>query len=426
MEAGLGDVEITVQSLLDCLKKKSQPKQFAPSIHRVGSILKDHNTSSYKPRIVSIGPLHREDENLKAGEVEKVNHVFSLLSRLDSTHDETLQACTQKVNASIDQIRSCYAETISYNNIELTKMMVIDGCFILEYLYRATKPKESNLGNMTFVQFTIFDLVLLENQIPFLVLQHIFDCTISKFDQTASLINMIHPILEHVNPFAEHKLKTSSNTTHHHILGLLHECFQYENDTSLELLKPRVPSAVELDRAGVNFKRAQHTEWPLMMKVKSRRLPCFSFSWGKPTLTMPVLWITDSTELVLRNLIAYEQYSDAFGYITSYAYAIDMLIDTQEDIAKLVESKVLVNYIGSNEEAADMINNLCKDVCFIDFFYSKQWVEMNRHYNSYWSRNLAWLRRNYFINPWNSISLVAAIILFTLTLVQTIFTVNPA
>ncbi|XP_076895477.1 UPF0481 protein At3g47200-like [Bidens hawaiensis] len=187
-------------------------------------------------------------------------------------------------------------------------MMVIDGCFILEYFYRATNPEESNLGNMTFVQFTVFDLVLLENQIPFLFLQHIFDCTISKFDQTASLINTIHPVLEHVNPFAEHKLKTSSNTTHHHILGLLHECFQYENATSSEFPKSRVPSALELGRAGVNFKRAQHAEWPLMMKVKSRRLPCFSCSWGKPTLTMPVLWINDFTELVLRNLIAYEHF----------------------------------------------------------------------------------------------------------------------
>ncbi|XP_076895475.1 UPF0481 protein At3g47200-like [Bidens hawaiensis] len=318
-DAGLEDVHISVQSLLKCIKKgENQAKQSSPTIYMVPSTVKDHNLTCYKPRLVSIGPLHREEENLQAGEGEKAVHVFSLLSRVNSMQEETLQACALKVNASINQIRSCYAETIAYNNAELTKIMVMDGCFILEFLYRITKREKSNLGNMMFIQFTIYDLVLLENQIPFLVLQHIFECTISKFDQTASLINLIHAVLEQVNPFKEHKLKSSSSTAHHHILGLLHECFQYENATSSEFPNSRFPSAVELDRAGVNFKRVRDTEWPLVMEVKLCRLPCFSCSWGKPTLIMPVLDINDFTGLVLRNLIAYEQFSDNITqYITS-------------------------------------------------------------------------------------------------------------
>ncbi|KAI3809866.1 hypothetical protein L1987_19469 [Smallanthus sonchifolius] len=206
---------------------------------------------------------------------------------------------------------------------------------------------------MMFVQFTMLTL-LLENQIPFIVLEGIFECTISKFDQTAILIDVIHAVLEHVNPFKENKLKRtfSSNTTrhhhhNHHILSLLHQCYEYQDAKSSEFSNSRFPSAVELDRAGVSFKRARDTEWPLVMEVKLRRFPYFSFSWGKPTLIMPELDINDFTELVLRNLIAYEQFSaNVTQYITSYAMAMDMLIDTQEDIAKLVESKVLVNHIG--------------------------------------------------------------------------------
>ncbi|XP_076930912.1 UPF0481 protein At3g47200-like [Bidens hawaiensis] len=378
------DVKHTVDGLLKCLERlKSQTKPSAPSIYRVASFLKDHNPSFYNPRVVSIGPLHREDENLQAGEEEKVNHMISLLNRLEDPRssevkkkprqEKTLKACTKKVNDSIDQIRSCYAETIRYKNNELAKMMVIDGCFILEYLYRATNPKESYLSNMTFVQFAVCDLVLLGNQIPFLVLQHIFDCTVSKLDQTASLIDMIHAaVLKKVNPFIKCKLETISNTTHHHILGLLHECYRYEDAKSSKFLNSRFPSAVELDRAGVSFKRVRDTEWPLTMEVKSRKLPFFSFSWGRPTLIMPVLEINDITGLVLKTLIAYEQYSNVTQYVISYAFAIDTLIDSQEDIAKLVESKILVNHIGSNQEAAYMINSLCKDVYWRDLFYFDQ------------------------------------------------------
>ncbi|KAM0060991.1 hypothetical protein Hdeb2414_s0004g00130691 [Helianthus debilis subsp. tardiflorus] len=430
-QVGLGDVDVIVNRLIERLEKgKNQTKLSSPSIYMVPRTFRNQNKNSFKPQMVSIGPLHRKDENLQASEEEKATHVVSLLSRLDSTQKETLQACARMVNASIDQIRSCYAEAISYNNIELAEMMVMDGCFILEFLYRIKKCEESKMGNMLFVQFTFYDLVLLENQIPFRVLNDIFECTISKFDQTTSLIDVIHVAIEHVNPFKEHKLKSSSNPTHHHILGLLHECYQYQYQEakSLEFSNSRFPSAVELDRAGVNFNRVRDTEWPLVMEVKKYRLPCFSFPWGRPTLIMPVLDVNDFTELVLRNLIAYElMYSKhIFQYVTSYAIAMDMLIDNEEDIAKLVKSKVLVNNIGSNQEAANMINSICKEVALRDFFYSDQWKELNHHYNGYWPKYIAWLRRTYFNNPWNIIALLAGVFLFVLAVLQTIFTINPA
>ncbi|KVH92152.1 Protein of unknown function DUF247, plant [Cynara cardunculus var. scolymus] len=67
------------------------------------------------------------------------------------------------------------------------------------------------------------------------------------------------------------------------------------------------------------------------------------------------------TELILRNLIACEQFSPQVHHqITShhiYAAAMDMVINTQEDVAILVESKVIVNCMASNEEAAKLINH---------------------------------------------------------------------
>ncbi|KAM0008484.1 hypothetical protein Hdeb2414_s0004g00130821 [Helianthus debilis subsp. tardiflorus] len=421
------DVDINVQSLLDFAKRKEdQIKHTAPSIYMVPSTLRDQNVSSFTPRMVSIGPLHREDENLQANEGEKATHMLSLLNRLPNfTPEVILQACFRKVISSIHTIRSCYAGTITYNNMELANMMVMDGCFILEFLYRSRINDPSQFENKMFLQFTMYDLLLLENQIPFLVLEDIFECTISKFDRRTSLISVIHEALRQVNPFKTHKLK-STNTTPHHMLGLLHECYVYDKAVSSEFPNSRFPSVVELDRAGVNFMPLRDADWPLMMEVKSRRLPCISCSWGKPSLIMPVLDIDDFTGLVLKNLIAYELYSKNISpCITSYAIAMDMLIDTEEDIAKLVESKVLVNHIGTNQEAADMINSICKEVAWRDFFYFKQWTELNRHYNSYWSRNLAWLRRTYFNNPWNFIALLAASALFILTFLQTFYTINP-
>ncbi|GKC55569.1 putative UPF0481 protein [Tanacetum coccineum] len=142
---------------------------------------------------------------------------------------------------------------------------------------------------------------------------------------------------------------------------------------------------------------------------------------------MPTLVIDDTTELILRNLIAYEQsFPQDRYYFTSYAHVMEMLIDTQEDIAKLLESKVLVNTLGSNQEAADMINNICKNITITEFYYTQEFKEIDKYYNRYWPKNIARLRRVYFNNPWNAIALVAAIILFSLTVVQTVYAIKAA
>ncbi|MFS8001613.1 hypothetical protein Hanom_Chr13g01192381 [Helianthus anomalus] len=141
MNVGHGDVDITVQSLLKCMKDgTNQPRESSPSIYTVASYLRCQQPSCYNPRVVSIGPLHRNDTHLQAAEEEKATYLFSLLSRLsDSSRVEALHLCVEKVYASIDQIRSCYAETIGYRTSELAKLMVMDGCFILEFLYRFAK-----------------------------------------------------------------------------------------------------------------------------------------------------------------------------------------------------------------------------------------------------------------------------------------------
>ncbi|KAI3682555.1 hypothetical protein L1987_82617 [Smallanthus sonchifolius] len=131
-------------------------------------------------------------------------------------------------------------------------------------------------------------------------------------------------------------------------------------------------------------------------------------------------------QLILRNLIAYEQSFQTPNSVTSYAQAMDMLVSTEEDVAKLADSGVLVNFMGSNKEAAKMINNICKNVICVEFFYGKEWETLNKYCNSYWPKHIAKMRSTYFSSPWNMIALLAGIMLFVLTMIQIIFTVKSA
>nr|GEY79885.1 putative UPF0481 protein At3g02645 [Tanacetum cinerariifolium] len=100
--------------------------------------------------------------------------------------------------------------------------------------------------------------------------------------------------------------------------------------------------------------------------------------------------------------------------------------DVSDVVDPVQESKVLVNGLGSNQEAADMINKICKNILFTKFNYAQEFKKIDKYYNAFWPKNIAWLRRVYFNNPWNAIALLAAIILFSLTVVQTVYTIRAA
>ncbi|KAI3771326.1 hypothetical protein L6452_02488 [Arctium lappa] len=395
---GVPNIRDTVEILLECRENgRNLSIQLPPSIYMVPRRLRDLSPGSFEPQVVSIGPLHRDDELVQEFEEQKATYLHHLLDRLDHLHlspKQILDACLHRVNGSIDRIRACYAGMNPYTDVELAQMMVMDASFILEFLFPSIEHQRLISGNVILKHSIFHDLVLLENQIPFFVLQDIFDCTISTL-QTSSLTSGVLQRLRFLNPF-----KVIGNDgvgiAHDHILGLLQKSFHPTNN--MPSTRPSLPlpnhSAVELDKAGVKFKPNKDGNWQMAIEFRSSWFACFCWCSGNRILRMPVLYIQDNTDLFLRNVIAYEQCTpDVPNYVTSYACAIDLLVDTKEDLFMLVESKVLVNTLASNEDATNMINNICKEVILAEFYYREQWQQLDRYYNGYWPKNLARLKR---------------------------------
>ncbi|KAI7747907.1 hypothetical protein M8C21_025641 [Ambrosia artemisiifolia] len=418
---------VTVQEIIECVNKEEHSRR-RPSIYTVPSTIRDLRPNSFSPRVVSIGPLHREHENVQEFEGRKPYYLSTLMSDKSSLQQEVLQSCVEKAYTLMEDIRACYVWTKTYNDDEVAKMMVMDACFILGFILQIhDSSKRSGKRKNLVTQVIIYDLVLLENQIPFFFLEEIFGCTLSKFYPDVSLIKFLHPVLDHLRFFkGDINFQNISTNNTPHLLGLLHECYKPgDNDIPTSTLSSTIRSAIDLDRAGVHIRPNENPKWLMEMDVKVHRYPLFFWSWSKTTLKMPVLKVHHFSELVLRNLIAYEQFRRTSKYITSYVVAMDMLVNTQEDIAMLIDSEVLVNYMSSNEEAAYMINNIGKEVACEEFYYDEQWNTLNKYCNSYWPKHIARMRKTYFNSPWNMIALVAGIILFALTVVQTIFTIKP-
>ncbi|KAL4586826.1 hypothetical protein LXL04_011470 [Taraxacum kok-saghyz] len=429
MEYGAVDIiEDTVKFLLDCEDGGEVVNN--PSIYMVPNAFRNVNPSSFNPTVVAIGPLHKHDEHLQGFEVQKTTYLHNMLRRLRCVPDQTLRKCAEKVICSIERIKGCYPRSTTYDDFELCKMMVIDGCFILEFLW-TLKVSLTYWVNLLTTPSIMLDLLLIENQIPFFVLEFMFECTFiasGRLVEVGSLTNLLEIPINFCEIFKGNSVVpiVSLYPTPDHILGFVHKYYQPAEPLmplSSFTSHPKGHSAIELDRAGMKFKPNEDENCAIAMKLESPRLSCF---WCKPTLRMPIVVMSDYTEMILRNLIMYEQSSNVWKYVTAYVFAMDMLIETPDDVALLAKSKVVTSYIGSNEEAANMINNLCKNVVFPKYFYYQQWEEMDAYYNSYWPYTLAVLKRTYFNNPWSIIALIAAFVLFALTIVQTIFSIKAS
>ncbi|PWA78155.1 hypothetical protein CTI12_AA218190 [Artemisia annua] len=346
------DTDDTVQLLLKYDEEVQNPSDQCPrSIFMVPNVYRDLSPRSFTPRVVSIGPLHHQDEHLKGFEVQKATYMHNLfhnvLRPLDSTPEQILKECVTKVSDSVDQIKACYFAMQTYPDSELVKMMVTDACFILAFLYKED-IQYSSLGPVELLYTHIYhDIVLIENQIPFFVLQDIFECTFLKFHPAPSLADFIFLIQNRCNIFEGDLVMGNSciSSTHDHILGFIHKSYQHpdrNSSTPYEIVQGH--SVVELERSGVRFSNRLDAEWPMAMELEFSRFLCFPLSWSKPTLKLPVLRLEDDTESIIRNLIIYEHSSQVQACVSSYMYAMDNVIDTPEDVAKLVKSKALVNY----------------------------------------------------------------------------------
>ncbi|XP_028121997.1 uncharacterized protein LOC114319185 [Camellia sinensis] len=127
----------------------------------------------YKPEVVSIGPYHHNKAKLKSFEKLKIRFTKEYVNSYKPESSAT--ALYKQVAVVAGEARNCYAEdaTKSFNDRDFTRMMFLDGCFVLQYIHYKNDEEEETKMTMknhekAFVQR---DLFLLENQLPFIVLQ---------------------------------------------------------------------------------------------------------------------------------------------------------------------------------------------------------------------------------------------------------------
>ncbi|KAK4253226.1 hypothetical protein QN277_010556 [Acacia crassicarpa] len=140
---------------------------------------KDKDSYNYRPKCVAIGPIHRETRSdLQIMEETKWRYMHKLLSRpTKKLMRETVKICSESIRKMESIIRASYVEKIEMASEELARNMLLDACFLLEFLLMLSENTETdpsdldyNINDKKKMLRVLTDLTLLENQIPFFLL----------------------------------------------------------------------------------------------------------------------------------------------------------------------------------------------------------------------------------------------------------------
>ncbi|KAL6654769.1 hypothetical protein ACP70R_008234 [Stipagrostis hirtigluma subsp. patula] len=452
-------------------------------IYRVPEWMKDiANCKAYKPSLVKLGPLG-EDRGQAHYRMEehKRRAMMRLVKRSGKPLEEFIAAIEQE--EVVNKLRGAYGYLgAKWNKWESSRFiitMLTDGCFLLEIMgiftrgenlknYAPNDPVFSKRGFSSLYLSLRSDMIVMENQIPLLVLQKILEVIGDKAPIPVDRLN--HTVLE----FLGYKGWKTKEILCCHALDILHESFiagreempsekeetllrafllrflktlgwpagrplrrsilrvfgldrylaiqlpwrvqskQAQKEASDVWEEATMPCATDLSEAGVRFRKNQ-----------SNSVLDVDFKHG--VLSMPLVVVNNGSEKEWLNLMAFERlHYDAGTNVTAYMIFMDNLISTERDVELLISKGLIINLLSSNEEAAKLFNKLSKGAVMVPS--SKLNLvrrRLNAHCAKAWNKWRANFVQTYLSNPWVFISLVAAVFLLVATFLQTIYTVLP-
>ncbi|CAI9774648.1 unnamed protein product [Fraxinus pennsylvanica] len=381
---------VEIDMMLSQLRSVSPPPS-EPSMFRVDDRLRSINPKAYDPEIIAIGPFHRGKRNLQEMELHKV------------------------------RARQSYEEDIDLDKEKFLQMLIFDGGFIIEFLYLYQHEERGYEGDPIFQHkhiqsHLLHDLLLFENQIPFFIVECLFNMIDLKNGD--NIINsLIYPLLHSsIFPVPREDLPEVLPVNALHLLGIVHDiqCSSFATVVSLtDAGNPgkvaTIYSAVELEKAGISIQKSEyHSLLHIEFENKAMKIAELKFS--------------DSTEWLFRNLIAYEYYltGSPQKYVTDYVFFMHCLVRFPEDTKLLRRRGIVSNLLERNDMAYHVIKRLSKKIIVSEMFsYSNIFNNVNHHRRSKWNTRMATLRRNYLKGPRALISVFVATFLLVLIILVT-------
>ncbi|XP_042426548.1 UPF0481 protein At3g47200-like [Zingiber officinale] len=331
------------------------------TIFKVSKNLRSVQPEAYEPMIVSLGPYHCHQPHL-----QDTNQLKRLLINklLEKGYEKSLRNYLTLVKEEETKARNTYSEQpIDMCEKEFIEMMLLDCVFVIMILW-FWKKDESGLKEIEIPSFlnrqgswriVARDMLLLENQLPFFLLEALFG---------SAFPNMRGSLKEWVVQFFSGFVINDKvpevpkdTKTIHHILHLFYLCIVPSDRSSnvvfarSTVLKGprmgRVQTATQLEATGIELKR------------KQKAMSFLDITFNEGVLEIPQIRIDDDTDILFRNLIALEQCQKSTNCydISTYAWVLSCITCTVNDVDRLQQKEIIINGFSNTNEVVNLFNN---------------------------------------------------------------------
>lgn len=391
---------------------RSRQQRSHPEIHTIclfpDSYLDVHNEIR-RPQLASFGPCRHLTPSLLPFEDCKRDLLYAFLTRTE----RDFQFYCEKLKTLKDQIKGCYSKEVAMpnNDQELVEMMLLDGSFMVELFLQYEEGKDFTPPFRWPVQTLIADLLKLENQLPFFVLEKLFELSTAG-PPIRSLSYLALRFLSQAFCKSPEMVKAQVRDPKH-LLDLFRRSLLPPTnlDEDSHLSKHDRPvyliqSVKYLRSAGISV-RQKAAKSLLEIDFKKFQIPPLA-------LKIPPLAFDDFTNAIMVNCVAMEQcFNNESKHFTAYVCFMSCLMKQPEDV-RYLRSADIINGISRDEESfINMLNGIGTKVsatlrgCYL----CKQFREIHCYYNSCWAS----ISRSFF--QYNHIMLFCSLLQIVVSIV---------
>ncbi|KAI3714907.1 hypothetical protein L6452_21869 [Arctium lappa] len=377
---------------------------------------------AYVPLVIALGPYHHFQTHLYQMERYKVAAVKALMNLDQVLSFESL--VINRLKEKDRMIRSCYHKYMNLDDDTLAWIVAIDGLFMLglfmHYGDIAPLMPKKLINNGVLYR----DVMVLENQIPLCLLNEIWkslflSSTVHDDNRDGELFSMLKEFCEVHSPLRlAPDLNHGDETNYLHLLDLMYHLIinnqpTIEHDGMEEMGKEdnltenfdrrikvienipweKISNLLGL-RIRIDDKEEDHQ--PRVMEIE---IPSVSslikygrinfshmiggireikFEESEATLYLPVITLNGYSEVVLRNLIAYEMATSiSTPELAQYIDLMSGIVDTEVDV-KLLRAKGIIEGNMNDKEIANLFNGMNR----YNGRVNKTIEQLNEYYNN--------------------------------------------
>ncbi|GLT55408.1 hypothetical protein SLA2020_285330 [Shorea laevis] len=287
------------------------------------------------------------------------NYKARYLKRFMERAEIDLKNLICAIEGSEKSVRQCYQETIPLSNdgYDFVKMILMDASFIIELFWRNRFTKWTSDDRIVLKPWLAarmqLDLILLENQLPFFIIDKLFDLAFPSRQGSPSFVELA---FEYFHSYNRQKRSSDPQLKILHFVDLLRN-FYLPPHSRLPKRKFKIVehmySATQLDGVGLKFEADRSSNCLLDLDL----------DYKKGVLKIPYFTLDNATELYARNLIALEQcHYPNEAYVTDYFILLNFLINSENDLHLLSRKGIVVN--GLDDNNVTFINNLGTSIIY--------------------------------------------------------------